>query len=896
MSTHFQALVESARDNIAAFQAIDRQALVEAARAHFEAHCAAVRARHDAGESGRNVLRALTQGADEVVRGIVEFGLAPLEKRRQVMARVAICALGGYGREELSPCSDLDICLLYDGPFDAEIEALNAFLVPFLWDIGFKAGYAIHSVIEAYDLARTDPEVYTTYAQARLLQGSSATFSRLKLMLAGLRGQPLANEVIVMSRRRLRLADLHESYRDLYAPEPNLKESIGGLRDYHAALWMIHLQHGQLTLDDLARLGYLTAEEHLELSEALDFLWRIRNEMHFHTGKPDNTLTYALQKHLAKALGYGEGTETSLARLMQDYYAAARVVRGALRLAERICNHTGHAAPEATDSDPVPGIEVRDGWLYAGAGDPNWFAEYPPRLMEVFWASIRRGATLSPQTEQSVRDHLYLVNDVFRGSDVVLRFFLAICRRPLQAGATLRQMASSGLLGAYIPEFAGVGGIVRYEDFHSYPVDEHTLRALEAIGNVYEVQGHVGRMLQKSLEHLRDPHVLVLAMLFHDLGKADGEEHVESGVRLVREAGGRMGLAEEDTERVAFLVRHHMLMTHTSMYRDIDDPELVTQFAETMCSPERLRDLFLISYADLSAVGPNVWTEWKGTLLMKLFLRAERHLLGGSVGEVQAFWEQPKVASVRELVPPPLKEAVAPFIRAMGERYFYAFPADTMAQHLQCLQEARETGLAVDCREHADTQVSEVTIITRDRHGLFADIAGSFAAELIDVRGAALFTMEDGLVLDCFSVADAGTGRPLTEAQVDALRGTMHSVLLEGKDVARLVDQSRRRLFALLQPRTPVPTMIEFDNNSSRTDTVIDIEAGDRTGLLYDMVRALADLGVDFIAARLVTDARRARDSFYVRLNSEKIVDETAQRAIREGLAAAISPWVKSET
>jgi [protein-PII] uridylyltransferase len=895
VTSHFQALVESAHDGVEAFLQTDRQVLVNASRAHLDAHWQSVRQRHLAGESGHNVLRALTQGADEVIRGIVEFGLAPIAARRQVMARTSVCALGGYGRAEMSPCSDLDLCLLYEGQFDADVEALNSFLVPFLWDIGLKVGYALHSVVEAYDLARTDSEVYTTYAQARLLMGSTSTFSRLKLQLVGLRSQPIAADVLTMCRRRERLQDLHESYRDLYAPEPNLKESVGGLRDYHSALWMINLQHGQLSIDDLARLGYLSAEEHVELAEGLDFLWRIRNEIHFHTGKSDNQLTFAIQRHLASALGYGSGTETAIARLMRDYYIAARRVRGALRLAERICNHEDSFFNENAPEEVPVGIEVRDARLYAGANDPNWFAESPPRLMEVFWASVRRGIPLSPVTEQAVRDHLYLVNDVFRGSDVVLLYFLAICKRPLQAGTALRQMASTGLLGAYLPEFAAVGGIVRYEDFHSYPVDEHTLRALEAIQRVYELEGNVARMLQKSLEHIRDPHVLTIAILFHDLGKADGEEHVEAGVRLAREMGARMGLPEDDIERIAFLVQHHMLMTHTSMYRDIDDPELVANFAETMKSVDRLRDLLLLSFADLSAVGPNVWTEWKGALLLKLFLRAERILLGRPPAGDFAFWEQPKATAIAEHLPEAERAGLTDYLKALGDRYFFAFSAEAIAAHMGCVAEARERGAAMVCRTHGDTGTSEVAIATRDRHGLFASIAGSFASQLVDVRGASLFGLEDGWVLDCFIVADAGTGRPLTDAQVEGLRHVLDRVLIAGEDVQSFVDQSRKRLFALLQPRTPVPTMIEFDNNASRSDTVIDIEAGDRTGLLYDMVRALADVGVDFTSAKIVTDARRARDSFYVRLNDKKIEDASDQQAIRDGLLAAISPWATAD-
>jgi len=892
----FNDLVRRARDEAQDFSDIPRAELIAATRRHVEEAWNAAREKHQQGASGANVLLALTQAADETVKGIVEFGLAPLPRRRQLMTRVAVCALGGYGRSELSPKSDLDICLLFEGQLDDDLSALNSFLVPFLWDIGFKAGYAIHTVAEAHDLARRDPEVFTTYAQGRLITGANTTFSRLKLMLAGLRDREIGAQVLAMLRRREHPAELHESYRDLYSPEPNVKESLGGLRDYHAAMWLIMLRHGQLTLDDLARLGYLSADEHLDVAEGLDFLWRVRNELHFHTNKSENTLTFALQRHVAQALGYGGQTQGAIERLMQDYYAAARRVRGFLRFAERICQHDVVVeAAEPGGEESTGALEVRDGKLFAGLNDPNWYAEYPPRLMEIYWSSARRRAPLSATTEQAVRDHLYLVNEAFQKSDVVRRFFSAICGRPLQAGSILRQMHTTGLLGAYLPEVAAVGGIVRYEDFHSYPVDEHTLRAMEAIAAIPDLGGTVGNFLQRTLEHVRDPHVLMLAILFHDLGKASGEEHVEEGVKLVQDIAARTGLPDDDAERIAFLVRHHMLMTHTSMYRDIDDPELVTQFAETMMSVERLRELLLLSYADLSAVGPNVWTEWKGALLVKLYLRAERVLQGQASAQVEDYCKLPKALDVFAQAPVSRPEAEE-YLRGLGERYFFAYGPRTIVRHLECTLQARESGLGLLCEPHEDTGTSEVVICTRDRHGLFASIAGSFASQLLDIKSAALFTTPDGWVVDCFTVADAATRGPLSEAQVEDLHRVLRAVLIEQDNVQPYVDQSRRRLFALLQPHIPVRTGIHFDNAASRTDTVIDIEAGDRTGLLYDMVRALTDLGVDFMSARIVTDARRARDAFYVRMNGHKIENESQQVDIREGLAQAIAPLANAET
>ena len=902
MNVEFAVLVKLAHLGDPAFREVPRAACVKAARTFAEEQWDAVRRRHDAGESGANVLRLLTDAADTLVKGMTEFGLYYVRNRRALLARAALCALGGYGRREMSPHSDLDVCLLYDANLDPDVEALNQYLMPLLWDIGFHTGYSLHSVSEAIELARQDPQVSTTYAQARLLLGDNTTFARLRLLHAELTRRGAA-QVIRHIRSREHPETLPEAQRDLYNLQPDIKKNVGGLRDYHAAMWMIHYTYGPMSLDDLEQLGHLSAEERLRLLEALGFLWRIRNEMHFHTGKDQDRLTFAMQKHVAQTFGYGAATQGAIDRFMQDYYAAAQWMRRFLRIASRICDRQTEmgfrSGGDDVSADTVleqGEMTVRFGTLHAGARDRNWFIERPARLMEVFWESARRKVPLSLDTERRVNASLPLVGDAFCASDVVRRYFIAICSQPSQAGRVLRQAANSGLLGAYLPEFAAIQGIVRYRDFHSFPVDEHTLRAIEALAEMPKVEGATPRVLEKAFEHVRDPHILVMAILFHDLGKAAGEAHTREGVRLVCQIGARIGMPEDDTERIAFLVEHHMRMTEIAFYRDTDDVETISRFAKVMKTDERLRELLLLTYADLTAVGPTVWSEWKGALLIKLFLKTERLLLGrANVASEEAFWKLPKANEVMQAAPDPLKPLVEDYLRDLGERYFIAFSPGHIVRHMECLEEARQSGLAVRCKTHGETGMSEVVVCTHDRPGLFAAITGSFTSQLVDVEAAAPFTRPDGLVVDCFTVRDAANGRPLTRTQFQGFEQVLRAVLLQREDIQHYVDRSRRRLFALLQPRVPVRTRVEFDNEASRTDTVIDIETGDRTGLLYDIARALTAMDVDICSARIMTDARRVRDAFYVRKSEAKLEDESLQGAVRAGLVEAIQPVAAAE-
>lgn len=895
MNATFQELVAMAQQDAAAFRNVPLGVCLEATRTYMRSRWDEIRDRHRNGGSGGNVVRMLADAADSIVRGATVFARHFTHGDRSLLSRLAICALGGYGRGEMCPYSDLDVGVIYDGRLSKDIKELNRFLMPFLWDVGFHVGSTLHSVSEAMNLARQDPEVFTTYCQARLITGDNTIFARLKLRISELltrHGGPTLEHV----RRREDPANLPENCRDLYSPEPNVKENVGGLRDYHAAMWMVLLSRGATTLDDMTGLGLISPEEQLDLLEGLDFMFRVRSELHFLAGKEQDELTFDLQRQVAAHFDYGEDHQGGIERFMQDYYAAARRLRRFLQVAARICDHQIEMEfLQAPEPDPS-GIVVRDGTLYAGLGDPNWFAEHPSRLMRVFWESARRNVPLSTHTERMVAKSLGLVGDAMQGNDLVQRFFVAICNRPLGAGRVLRQMANSGLLGAYMPEFAAVQNVVRYEDFHHYPVGEHTLRAIEALADIPNMESNVARVLERALQHLSDPYILVVAILLHDLGKASGEVHVEEGARLARHICARMGLTDEIGEQITFLVQHHLDMTHMSFYRDTDDAEVIQRFAETMKSDDRLAKLLLLSYADLSAVGPSVWNEWKGALLLKLFLKTERVLLGRAEVIEEEFWKLPKADAVRAEAPPRLRPKVEEHLRALGERYFIGFSPKHIARHMICLDEARETGFAVHFTTYEDMGMTEAVVCTQDRHGLFSRIAGSFASQLADVWAAALFTLADGMVVDCFSVFDAARRQPLTAAQCEGVRKVLHGVLVNGEDVGKHVEASRRRLFALLQSRAPMRTSVSFDNQASRTDTVIDIETGDRTGLLYDITRALAGVGVDIQSARIVTDARRVRDAFYVRLHNKKLEETESQSVVRDALIDAIEQRTPAET
>ncbi len=891
----FEDLLTLAEADTDSFLKVPRADCLSAACEFAARKRSEIQVRHEEGESGGNVVRMLSDVADEVVLGAFRFALCGLRNPTRALKKVSLCAQGGYGRRQLNPYSDLDIGLIYEGRLGKNIRTLNEYMIPFLWDLGFENSFVVRSVDQAVELAKQDVRVFTSYLHSRLLAGSGDPYGRLRLRIEAFRPSDRP-EAFAEFETWERSDSLPDQYQAIYELEPNVKEGAGGLRDYHAGLWLSAVHFGVQTLDGAAGQGLISEEERLALAQALDLMWRIRNELHFSAGKSEDRLTYRREQALAIAFGYTDKEERDTSGFMRDYYRAARALREFRRRLSRKCQNQETSGPMNVTQAESSELTVVNGELNAGAHDVHWFEESPSRLMSVIWESARRGIPLTSDTQDRIAANLDLVGETFRSNDLVRRFFLALCNRPLTAGLALRQAAHVGFLERYIPEFGDVRDIVRYEDFHSYPVDEHTLRAIEALATIPEMSGPVGDFLKSALEHLADPYILVLALLFHDLGKVDGEEHSVGGMKLAREICTRIGLPDEDTERIAFLVRHHLLMTHNALYRDTDDIDVIQEFAKTMKSEHRLRSLLLLSFADMSAVGPNVWTDWKGTLLMDLYLKTDKVLAGRSETPDEAFWDHPKAKSVREYLPEDLRGVAEGHIRDLGGRYFAAFNAETIAAHIESFGSIGKNGYAVNIVNSPNTNMTEVTICTEDHRGLFQEVAGCFVSQLVEVEKAALFTRGDGMALDCFTVKSAERQKALTQRQADALKGVIENVLSGAKSVEDYIEESKRRIFTLLHPPVPIPTNIEFDNEASRRFTVLDIMTGDRTGLLYDIAHALTDRGVDIISARVVTDARRVRDSFYIALSGEKITDTDLQAEIEEALRAAIHERPAVET
>ncbi len=849
-----------------------------------------LKVRHAEGASGQESVRTHARLMDDVIFSLTRLVAADAAADGLEATPLVVMALGGYGRGELHPLSDVDLMVVYDGEMSPYVQRMMQELLYSLWDLGLHVGHSLRSLDDCVAMARTDFPSRTSMQEARFLAGERRLFARFQRVL---RENVFRRDFAQFLETTLveRDARYRKHGASPYIGEPNVKESAGGLRDMHTAMWLGAAKFGARTLRELTDKGLITPREQAAADAALTFLWRVRNELHFFSGHKNDVLTRDLQPRIAKNLGY-ENDETTLGveRFMRDYYLHARVIhRVSKRLIAR-CQETlsrrGSAERRQRQQALADGLVFFDGRLHLADRDPSQLRTDPARLMKVFWHLHRLGCELSLDLERAIEDSLHLVDEAFRRSDGVRELFLDVCRTWGRAAQTFSEMHELGLLGRYLPEFGALTCLVQYDVYHKFSADQHSLLAVEHLEALAPGQSAESEGAAHVLSEVEKPELLMLGMLLHDIGKAKGHGHVAKGIPLVRELTARLGLQAADGAAVEFLVAHHLTMSHVAQRRDIDDPKTITDFAAAVGDPSRLRMLYLLTYADMRAVGPGVLTPWQARILHELYARTLASLTGGRVA-------RPSRTRLAERLHAAAKgevdlQAVKAHLAMMTDRYLESTSVQRMAEHLRMLDGLGESPVVTALFHHPDLGSSDLVVVTRDLPGLFALIAGTLAASDVNIISAQIHTRADGIVIDTFQVNDpAGDviGSPAHWARtLDALR----AVLTGEQTVPALLD--RRRAAGREATGPGGPSKIALDNQLSDTATVIEVKCPDRLGLLYLITKTLAGLGLDIVSARIATEIDQAFDTFYVQdREGRKIEDpETLERA-RAGLEQALA-------
>ncbi len=849
-----------------------------------------LKVRHAEGASGQESVRTHARLMDDVIFSLTRLIAADAVADGLAATPQVVMALGGYGRGELHPLSDVDLMVIYDGEMSPYVQRMMQELLYSLWDLGLHVGHSLRSLDDCVAMARTDFPSRTSMQEARFLAGDRRLFARFQRVL---REEVFRRDFGQFLETTLveRDARYRKHGASPYIGEPNVKESAGGLRDMHTAMWLGAAKFGARTLRELADKGLITPREQAATDAALTFLWRVRNELHFFSGHKNDVLTRDLQPRIAKNLGYeNDATSLGVERFMHDYYLHARVIhRVSKRLIAR-CQETlsrrGSAERRRRQQALADGLVFFDGRLHLADRDPSQLRVDPARLMKVFWHLHRLGCELSLDLERAVEDSLHLVDDAFRRSGAVCELFLDICRNWGRACQTFSEMHELGLLGRYLPEFGALTCLVQYDVYHRFSADQHSLIAVEHLEALAPGQSAESEGAAPVLSEVDKPELLMLGMLLHDIGKAKGHGHVAKGIPLVRELTARIALPASDAAAVEFLVAHHLTMSHVAQRRDIDDPKTVTDFAAVVGDPQRLRMLYLLTYADIRAVGPGVLTPWRARILHELYTRTLDLLTGGRVAK-------PSQTQLAERLHAAAKgevdlQAVKAHLAMMADRYLESTGVQRMAEHLRMLGELGGAPVVTALFRHPDLGSSDLVVVTRDLPGLFSLIAGTLAASGVNIISAQIHTRADGIAIDTFQVNDPAGDVVGSAAQWARTLDALRAVITGEQSVEALL--ARRRTLGREATAPGGPPKIALDNQLSDSATVIEVKCPDRLGLLYLITRALAGLGLDIVSARIATEIDQAFDTFYVQdREGRKLEDPKTLERARAGLEHALA-------
>ena len=858
-----------------------------------------IRQLHAAGASGIETTHLICDMIDELNNKLLHSIIYDLDGSGALMERIALVAVGGYGRGELNPYSDIDIMFLHDGSLPvARVEDIAQKLLYFLWDMRLDVGYSVRVIADCVEMAAGDGTVKTALMDARFLSGSRTLYSSLH--------KTIFTQILPKSSDKFikeKIADMktrREKYGStVYLLEPNLKEGEGGLRDLQTSMWVARVKYKFDDPKELIIKGILTEEELESYHAALDYLWRIRNELHYFYGRKNDQLNFDAQVHLAAFFGYKDrGRILAVEDFMRDYYRHAnRVEHFASSLISR-CIWRDEGALRILGyfvRRPVgDGCFVLKGELIIP--DETVVETNPIVLMRVFELAQKHGVQLNVRVKGLIRKNLHLVNDKFRRNREVNQSFMNILRAPKDVTETLRLMHHLEFLNCYIPELEHIYCKVQHDIYHIYTVDIHTLFAVEEAEKM--LNGASKAILPFPCEvaaQIGKPELLILAVLFHDIGKGEGGGHAEKGAAMIPTIARRMGLSKEDSERLEFLVRQHLIFAHISQRRDLHDEHMIVQFARQMETSENLKMLLLLTIADVRAVGSEVWTNWKALLFQELYEKAfnilergEFHLEASSE-RVKAVIKKIIALLENDITPARVREEM----KAMPVRLLLSNNLPAVAGQVRLLIGLDGADVLMQLAHQPASGYSEFTICALDMPGLFSKITGVMAANGVNILGAQINTSRNGKVLDILQVNSPQGMLIMDEQRWQKVEAEMRLAIQGEVKVTELVSRRQRPTLLTSRPAPRFATRIEIDNEVSEDYTVIDIYTHDKVGLLYLITSTLTRLGLYIGVSKISTKVDQVADTFYVRdIFGQKIMAEDKLAEIVSQLKIAIDEWV----
>ncbi len=849
-------------------------------RAHFKEKHREIYDLHLKGGGGSLVVKALSDLADTLLLK----GFQSIDPSMGHEWGGTLIAIGGYGRQELSPSSDIDLMFLLPERKEEQTDHAASQLIRLLWDLGYKVGHSTRTIEEVIMLARQDPLIATSLLESRYVHGDRILFKRFhKAFFTKVIDKHIKNFLSHLDEGR------EESRRKYgatpYLIEPHLKQSPGGLRDIHYLKWVSCARYHTHHLPQVHQWGHLSNIEYTALVEAQDFLWRVRNHLHFLAGKPSDLLAIELQEEISPFF-----QRTDRRGFMKEYYIhTGRILEISKRFTREaypLSRSQKWRRPWKT-SQVAPGFQIFSEAISIKSPKPFQFFENDENVLRLFLLA----KTHSVRVSDSVLEIIYQVSEKKRDiplTPAAFSLFKTLMTEPGGIAKTLRIMHRIHLLWRIIPEFEEVNCLVQQSRSHAFTVDEHCFRALEAAEQFRDEEGP----FQEIYVAVQKKDLLHLAILLHDIGKGGQHDHSKVGAEVAGVVAGRLGYDQRDRALLVFLVRQHLILSEVALFRDFSNEPVLLKFVETVQDLKALRKLFILTCADIRATAPGMWTSWKKELLLKLFNEASGALSGNKPAP-----EDEKVSeiigkllkTVRNKYPEAwLKEVLLTLI----PRYYLFTPFEKVVLDLDALADLQTNPIQVGARFLPDQGVAEYTLYTYDwiTSGIFSSMAGIFTAKGLKILSAQVFTHPNGMLIDTFKVIDPDYHDDITQVRVKEIRKDVEGVLTGKTTVEHLLLQSRRFPRRKESPVLSQPVRIEVDNNSSRTFTVIDIYATNRRGLLFVITKAIYALGLIVHAAKIATRSDQVVDVFYVLGSDHKKLEKAASiQRIKEYLIREIN-------
>jgi len=844
--------------------------------------------------SGLGAARWLASLTDGIVASIHDYAAATVPASQQE-AGFALVATGGYGRGVLAPYSDIDLLFLTDAPLGPEGRRRVEFMLYLFWDLGLKVGHATRTIAECLEDAKGDVTIQTALIDARFLAGAQPAHARFDMAFAESRAAS-GFAAFLAAKRAERLAR-HARFGDSpFLVEPHVKEGRGGLRDLQTLYWLARHAFGvqrmpELVGPDSPGGGLLTPQEAHAVRRAWNFLWTLRFHLHYVTGRAEERLTFDLQPVVGARMGYTRhGKQDGVERFMKHLFLTARDVVRLTRLLEPALERAALGPPAVVPAGDAElsraGVALADGKVLFAPD--RQVGDDPAIMLRLLRAARDRGLEIHPLAHRALIRNARFAQRLREDRQGAALFLDLLTGR--EPARWLRVLNEVGFLSRFMPDWARIVGLMQFDTYHVFTVEEHTIEAIGVLAALERGElGEVAPVASELIGQVQSRRALFVAMLLHDIAKGRGGDHSELGAEVALDICPRLGLTPEETETVSWLVLNHLLISATAFKRDIDDPKTILDIAETVQSPERLRLLLVLTVADMRAVGPKVWNGWKATLLRELYWRVAEVLAGGlSVPErdTRVARARAAAASLLESLPP---AAVEHFLTLGYPGYWLSFDPETHARHAAMIRTAEADGapLTVRSRVIEERAVTEVTVYCSDHPGLFSRIAGALAVAGASIVDARIHTMTNGMALDTFWVQDAAGGAFDAPHRLARL-----AVLIEQSLSGRLRLDAEiakvRREPARLRAVT-VPPRVVIDNHASNSHTVIEVNGRDRPGLLHDVGAAISGHGLQIGSAHITTYGVRAVDVFYVKdVFGLKVENDRKLAALRESLLLAL--------